>query len=180
MPAGAALPSVVRMTSPAGISLADLLLIAAAVVWILARQVTRQPVKPRLLVVVPLLLGYAGLRAVPGQLWHTPADVALVGVGALVAVGLGLVRGTTIRVWHEADGWWRRGTRTTLLLWGALLGVRLVLAVADRATGHPEASGAGVLLCSLALSFAAQNAVVLARTMGAVTSLPLAHRAPQV
>jgi hypothetical protein len=163
------------MTSLTSASFADLLLLAAAVVWILAKQVRREPVKPRLLVLLPLLLGYAGLRAVPGQLWHTPVDVALVGVGAVVSLGLGLWRGTTIRTWCEPDGrWWRQGSRVTLLLWAALLGVRLVLAAVDHVTGHPEASGAGVLLCALALSFAGQNAVVLARTLAGVSSGALA------
>ncbi len=163
---------------PTSASLADLLLIAAAVVWILAKQVRREPVKPRLLVLVPVLLGYAGLRAVPASLWHSPADITLVGIGALVSIGLGLLRGTTIAVWREADGsWWRQGSRTTLLLWAALIGVRLVFAVVDHATGHPEASGSGVLLCSLALSFAGQNVVVLARSLGGFGAPTLARQA---
>ena len=166
------------MTTSPSLPLVDLLLIVAAVAWILVKQVRPEPVKPRLLVLLPLLLGYFGLRAVPAQLWHSPVDVALVGVGAAVSLGLGLWRGTTIRTWREADGrWWRRGSRITLLWWAALLGVRLVLAAVDHVTGHPESSGAGVLLCALALSFAGQNAVVLARTLSGVDTGVLAHTA---
>jgi hypothetical protein len=155
------------VTSLASVSIADLLLIAAAVVWILAKQVRREPVKARLLVLVPLLLGWFGLRAVPGSFWHSTADVALFGIGAAVSVGLGLIRGRTIRVWREPDGtWWRQGSRTTLMLWGALLAARVALAAVDHVTGHPEASNAGVILCSLALSFAGQNVVVLGRLAG--------------
>jgi hypothetical protein len=64
-----------------------------------------------------------------------------------------------------------------LLLWAALLGVRLVLAAVDHATGHPEGSAAGVVLFSLAVSFAGQNAVVLARTLGGVSPARLAQPA---
>ena len=51
-------------------STADVLLIAAAVVWILVRQVRLAPVKPRLLVLAPLLLAYFGVR---DEEFFTPA-----------------------------------------------------------------------------------------------------------
>ena len=40
---------------------ANVLLIIAAIAWILARQVRREPIKVRLLVAAPLALGYFGL-----------------------------------------------------------------------------------------------------------------------
>ena len=47
-------------------TVADLLLIAAAVVWVLARQVQLARVKPRLLVLAPLVLAFFGIRGLPG------------------------------------------------------------------------------------------------------------------
>jgi hypothetical protein len=73
-------------------------------------------------------------------------------------------RGRTTAVWRDAQGiWWRRGSRLTLVLWGALFAARGVLYVVDRAAGHPEASGVGALLITLAVGFAAQNAVTAVR-----------------
>ncbi len=40
---------------------ADIVLIAAAVGWILLKQVQPAPVKPRLLVIVPVALAYFGI-----------------------------------------------------------------------------------------------------------------------
>ena len=43
-------------------TVADLLLIGAAVVWVLARQVQLARVKPRLLLLAPLVLAYFGIQ----------------------------------------------------------------------------------------------------------------------
>lgn len=145
-------------------SAADVLLIAAAVVWILTRQIRPAPVKVRLLVLVPLLLAYFGLRQLPASTWQGLAAPLLLAVSLAVSAGLGVWRGRTISVWRDASGvWWRRGSMRTLALWGALLAARGVLYAVDVATGHPQASSPGALLLTLAVSFAAQNAVVAAR-----------------
>jgi len=44
-------------------TVADLLLIAAAVVWVLARQVQLARVKPRLLLLAPVVLAFFGIRS---------------------------------------------------------------------------------------------------------------------
>ena len=144
--------------------IANLLLIAVAVVWILARQVQVARVKPRLLLLVPLVLAYFGIRSLPASTWHVPADLGLLAVSAAVSVGLGVWRGQTIKVWRDADGtWWRKGSTFTLALWGALIVARGLLYVLDAALGHRQASGLGAVLLTLALSFAAQNAVTALR-----------------
>ena len=147
---------------------ANLLLIAAAVVWILARQVQRARVKPRLLLAAPLILAYFGIRSLPASTWHRSADLGLLALSAAVSIGLGVWRGQTIRVWREADGtWWRQGSVLTLVLWGVLIVARGLLYGLDAALGHREASDLGAILLALAFSFAAQNAVTAARMNGA-------------
>jgi hypothetical protein len=146
----------------------DVLLIGAAVLWVLARQIRLARVKPRLLVLAPLVLAYFGIRALPPSTWHTAAGLGLLAVSAVVSVALGLWRGQTIKVWREADGtWWRQGSMRTLALWGALIAARGLLYVLDAAAGHRTASGLGAVLVTLALSFAAQNAVIAVRMNGA-------------
>jgi hypothetical protein len=142
----------------------DVLLIGAAVVWILARQVRVTPVKPRLMWLVPLLLAFFGIRSLPSPTWHVPADLALLAVSAVISIGLGVWRGQTIRVWRDADGtWWRQGSALTLVLWGALIVARGLIYGIGVAVGHREATNLGAILVVLALSFAAQNAVTALR-----------------
>ena len=142
----------------------NLLLITAAVAWVLARQVRRARIKPRLLWLAPVVLAYFGIRTLSASTWHMPADLGLLALSAAVSVGLGVWRGQTIRIWRAADGtWWRQGSVRTLALWGALIVARGLLYGLDTAVGHREASGLGAILVALALSFAAQNAVSAAR-----------------
>lgn len=141
-------------------TVANIVLIAAAVIWILWRQIQAAPIKTRLLVAAPLVMGYFGIRGTPSSTWSSAADVGLILIGAVFGIALGLARGATIRVWRERDGLlWRQGSKLTLLLWGALLVVRVVMAGIAQATGHHAATGLGPIMLSLALSFAAQNAV---------------------
>jgi hypothetical protein len=142
----------------------DVLLIGAAVVWILARQVQVGRVKLRLLWLVPLLLAFFGIRSLPSSTWHVPADLGLLAVSAVISIGLGVWRGQTIRVWRDADGtWWRQGSALTLVLWGALIVARGLIYGVGVAVGHREATNLGAILVVLALSFAAQNAVTALR-----------------
>lgn len=141
-------------------SIVNIVLIAAAVIWILWKQIRPAPVKTRLLVLAPLAMGYFGIRDTPASTWTSVADLALILIGAAFAIALGLARGGTIRVWREQDGrLWRRGTKLTLALWAALLAVRVIMAGVATSTGHRAADAPGPILLSLALSFAAQNAV---------------------
>ena len=76
-------------------TVADVLLIVAAVVWVLARQVQVARVKPR----PPLVLAFFGIRSLPASTWRMPADLALLAVSAALSLGLGAWRGQTIKVW---------------------------------------------------------------------------------
>jgi len=163
---------------------ADVLLIVVAVAWILFKQVQAAPVKPRLLVIVPVVLAYFGATTTAVKTWSNPTDLALIVLGAAISVALGIPRGATIRVWRGDDGrWWRQGSKATLALWGALFVARAGLYAIAQASGHQAASGVGPLLLALALSFAAQNAVIALRLRpGAsapdMAATPAARRAP--
>jgi hypothetical protein len=153
-------------------TVADVLLIGVAVIWVLARQVKVARVKPRLLVLAPLVLAFFGIRSVPASTWRMPADLALLAVSAALSLGLGAWRGQTIKVWRDADGTlWRQGSVLTLVLWGVLIVARGLLYGVGVAVGHRDASDLGAVLVTLALSFAAQNTVTALR-MNAAPPLP--------
>ena len=125
-------------------TIADVLLIAAAVVWVLARQVQLARVKARLLVLAPLVLAFFGIRGLPASTWRVPADLALLAVSAELSLGLGVWRGQTIRVWRDAE--WHlvaSGSVLTLVLWVVLIVAHFLLYGIGVAVGHREASGLG-------------------------------------
>lgn len=154
-------------------TVADVLLIVAAVVWVLARQVQVARVKPRLLVLAPLVLAFFGIRSLPASTWRMPADLALLAVSAALSLGLGVWRGQTIKVWRDADGTlWRQGSVLTLVLWGVLIVARGLLYGVGVAVGHRDASDLGAVLVTLALSFAAQNTVTALRMNAAPPLAP--------
>jgi hypothetical protein len=159
---------------------ADIALVVLAVGWILFKQVQPAPVKPRLLVIVPVVLGYFGVTTTAAKTWSNGPDLLFILLGVAISVGLGLPRGATIRVWAADDGrWWRQGTKATLALWGALFVARAGLYVIAEATGHQAASGVGPLLFALAVSFAAQNVVIGARMRpGAAREVPASYLPP--
>jgi hypothetical protein len=160
---------------------ADILLIIVAVGWILFKQVQAAPVKPRLLVIVPVVLAYFGITTTAAKTWSNSTDVLLIVLGVAISIGLGVPRGATIRVWLGDDGrWWRQGSKATLVLWGALFVGRGGLYVIAEATGHQAASGVGPLLFALALSFAAQNVVIGFRMrQGSEPDVPASYAPPK-
>jgi hypothetical protein len=160
----AARPAVARLDGMNDIVSSPLspLLIAALAVFVIVRQFTPQLIRARALLVVPLVAGYFGLQA----LTRTPPDgvlaIALLAANLAVAVGLGALRGATIRVWRDAAGaWTSQGTVLTLGLWLALIAVRVAMAV----LAHGALPVQEIALF-VAATFVAQNLIVWLRTQG--------------
>ena len=86
---------------------ADVLLIAAVVVWVLAKQVRMARVKPRPLLLAPLSWPTSGSGPARLDLACARRPRAARGERVL-SPGLGAWRGQTIQVWRDADGTWRR------------------------------------------------------------------------
>ena len=98
-----------------------------------------------------------------------PTDAAALGyVGFCLALSLafGVWRGVRISIWTDAAGRWiSRGNRTTLALWGALIGIKVALGTVASVTGIFPAEHAGDVFLFLAFSFVAQNLVVANRSL---------------
>jgi hypothetical protein len=120
---------------------------------------------------LPLALVSAGLAdltwASPTPL--TPTTVLVLGVLlALDAVGLGAIRASTVRVWHDGERWLRQGTWITIGLW--LIGV--VIHVAVDAAAHIGPSNA---LLYLGVTYATQTLVLRRRLAAGQPSIAAAH-----
>ncbi|MFE2944519.1 DUF1453 domain-containing protein [Streptomyces sp. NPDC059255] len=153
-------------------SLSDVLLIAAVVVLVVARQFRAQRVAAggRRPYVLPAVLVLLALRQ-PGLLGahDRPLSLALLGVELVVGVVMGAGWAWTSRLWTEPDGTvWSKGTRATLAVWGAGIAVRLGLMGAGALLGVHQGSGA--LMLSLAASVLVRQATLTWRVRTAAAA----------
>ena len=80
-------------------NLVQILLIAAAFLYVMWRRLTGEPLQARRLALLPAILVIWGCSQLVRQ--HvTLFDVGLLAVEAVVALGLGLARGATIKVYE--------------------------------------------------------------------------------
>ncbi|WP_157407504.1 DUF1453 domain-containing protein [Actinomadura atramentaria] len=137
----------------------NVLLALVAVVLVLRRQLAVRPIDERSAFTLPLVLGVIGL--VSGGLVdraHPAVSGGLLAAGLAVAVGSGVVRAFTVRVWlDDAGAPWRRGTAWTVVTWLVTVALRAGLIAVGYASGLHE--GGGVLLF-LAVSLIVQGLLV--------------------
>ncbi|MER7543426.1 hypothetical protein ABTW95_10530 [Spirillospora sp. NPDC127506] len=148
-------------------TLDNVLLAVAVVALVLYRQLRTCSVDERRMYTVPLVLAVVAL-AQGGLIdrGHLALSAALVAGEAVAAVGLGVLRAVTIRVWRAGDGTlWRRGTGWTLAAWLVSIAIRAAFVAAGYAAGIKPAAG-GVLLF-LAVTLLVQGLVVGRRARGA-------------
>ena len=131
--------------------------------WTITMQVIRKSVTVKRLVLVPA--GFAVLALVSDHDWvqrlSRPAALALFGLGLLLAVGMGLIRSTTIRVWRTDSGWLSQGGWQTVATWLATVAARVAVVLVGLRLGVTE--GAGEIVLFVAVTIAAQNLVVARR-----------------
>jgi hypothetical protein len=136
----------------------DIVISLAVLVFILYRQWQVRPARGTfLLPIILLVLGFAGFAAGTGNGRLTSEHVAiLVALLAGDAIGLGVLRAWTVRLWRQDATFLRQGTWLTIGLW--LVGVA-IHEVVDILVDLP----AGSLLIYFGVTLAAQQLVIQAR-----------------
>jgi hypothetical protein len=159
----------------------NIIIDAAALAWLLTRQVRARPLSesytlPLVLAVVGLLEFGAYLMGGGQQLasflkghrsFTTIADgktvLAAVAGSLILAVVTGAIRAPTIRLWWQDGQYWRKGTWVTLTLWIVSLGAHLGYdALIAHSTGK-AAIGDATMLLFFAVSLTAQRVILTAR-----------------
>ncbi|HET6824656.1 MAG TPA: hypothetical protein VFH64_01920 [Amnibacterium sp.] len=162
-------------------TVADLVLGIGVIVLICVRQLSWTAVRPSRMWRLPLVLGVIGvfslLRGSPRAL--SGADVALLLVEAVVALGTGALMGritvfrpiaaapASLRPGEPAPSLECRTGWTGVALWAVLIAARIGVAVVGHRFGAVAVESTGVVLLVIALNRVARVAVVLARTGGA-------------
>ena len=108
-----------------------------------------------------------GIKLPPGTAGHQPSlALSYVAFSLALSVVMGMWRGVKITVWQDAAGrWMNQGNRTTIALWGALIGAKVAMGTVASITGWFPAQHAGDVFLFLAFSFVAQNLVVAQRSI---------------
>jgi hypothetical protein len=138
-------------------------LMVAFFAWTITMQVIRKNVSVKRLVLLPA--GFTVLALVSDHGWtqrlQTPIALAFLGLGLLLAVGMGFLRSATMRVWRAETGWVSQGGRLTVVTWLATIAVRVAVMLLAVRVGAPE--GAGEIMLFVAVTLAAQNLFIAKR-----------------
>ncbi|MEV5710508.1 DUF1453 domain-containing protein [Actinoallomurus sp. NPDC052274] len=145
----------------------EIVLIVAAVGYVLVRRVLGEPAQAKRMLVLPAVLSVIGLSDVASQA-KTPVSLLFLVATVAISVVLGLLRGVSVRVSGRDGLAFVRYTWITVVLWAVNLlikfGANAGLAVAD-----PKDAGAvgDSLLFPLGLGILAEGLVVLYRALRA-------------
>jgi hypothetical protein len=146
---------------------AQILLVAALVIWMIAKRFAGAPVGSRSLVVPAIMVIY-GITQMHGRLGA--ADIALLAVELLIAVAAGVGRGYTIKLYLRDGHLWQRYTLTTLGVWLAMIALRIGFAAGAAHLGASVSASAAVLV-TFGLSLVIETLIVGKRA--AATGHPL-------
>ncbi|WP_316527290.1 CcdC protein domain-containing protein [Kitasatospora brasiliensis] len=129
-------------------TLTNLLVIAAAVVLVVQRQMRAQRLDTeRRFWLLPLILGALALRdpqIIDHQ--HTALSAVLLVAGLVAVLAMGSVWGWTVRLWRAADGSvMAKGTKATVAAWIGMIAIRIGLYGIGEAL-HVHQSGSSLML----------------------------------
>ena len=146
-------------------SAVQILLILALVTYAIVRRFLGSPVGARSMA-IPVGLTAYGLYTLAGSLHGgvSAADIALIAGELVLGVAAGLGRGVTIRLYLRDGHLWQRYTVTTLLVWIAMIAVRVGFGLAGHAMGA-DLSVLGMSLLAFGASLVVESLVVARRAM---------------
>src|SRR5258708_7423301 len=114
----------------------------AIVIFLIGRQFIARPLNPVVLFVVPLALLAFGAQSLLRQPATSPADTALLAINGALAIGLGVLRATSMRVWvREGGGVMGQGTWITFGFWLLTLATKLAITAVAGVAGFGAAAG---------------------------------------
>lgn len=144
-------------------------LVTAILALVIVRQMVPRPVTMRRLFTLPGVFTVWGVVSI-GPLFAPGVagiDALLLLLDAVAAVGLGLLRGVTMRVWESHGVVYSRGRWTTLVAWLVSIAVRLGLVVLAHAMGATVAANESLLPALLGVTLLTQGLLMAARVQRA-------------
>jgi len=137
-------------------------------VYLVGQQVMGSAVRGKRLILLPAVLTVIGIVEISGGRPQVgPLDVALLAVGAVTAVTIGLGLGAMTRLERRGGYLWAQLPKQGLWLWGGLIASRVVVSGIAGVSGAHVAAGSSAILLMLGLNRGAQALVVGSRAVAA-------------
>jgi membrane protein CcdC involved in cytochrome C biogenesis len=149
----------------------QIFVIVAVLVLMIARRFAGSPVTVKSWV-LPLALMVGGAFQIHGHLGFK--DLALLATEMVISVGAGVLRGQTIKLFMKDGQLWQRYTPLTLLVWIAMIVIRVAFGALGHAWGA-TISAEAVVLIAFGLSLFIESLVVNRRAVA--TGAPVLLRA---
>jgi hypothetical protein len=151
-------------------TLLNILVYVALIGYILFKKVQGQPIKaPKKLLGLPIVLVVLGFGDLTSGKTMTPVEVVLTVIGAILSLGLGLMRGQTDKISTRDGAPFAQWGKVSLALFGANIVAKLVLDLIGVAAGGTTATAGQSLIFTLGLTLLGEAVVLWMRSGGATT-----------
>jgi hypothetical protein len=150
----------------------NILVYAGLIGYFLFKKVQGQPIRaPKKLLGLPILLVVIGFGDMTSGPTMKPVEITLTVIGAILSLGLGLIRGQADKVSTRDGAPFAQWGKTSLALFAANIVAKLVLDLIGVAAGGSASVAGKSLVFTLGLTLLAEAAVLWMRSGGATTLL---------
>lgn len=140
----------------------QIVLIAAAIIYVMARRLLGEPAVGKRLLVLPVVLGLIGLTQTSV---HSVTAVVFLAASAALSVVFGLLRGLTIRTYEQNGIVMLRYTAMTLVLWLVSIAARLAAGFVMNLVDPSAVQAGNGLMLVVGAGLLAEGLVVLSKAV---------------
>ncbi|MFD9698639.1 DUF1453 domain-containing protein [Lentzea sp. NPDC059081] len=140
----------------------EIVLIAAAIVYVLARRLMGEPAVGKRLLLLPVVLGVIGLSQMSA---HSVDAVVFLVVSAVLSVVFGVLRGLTIRTYEQNGIVMLRYTAMTVVLWVASIVARIALGFVTNLVDPGAVQTGNGLMLVVGAGLLAEGLVVMSKAV---------------
>ncbi|HEY3514221.1 hypothetical protein [Kribbella sp. NPDC051137] len=154
-------------------ALIGILIGVLVLVRVIGRQVTGSLITSKSLFLMPVILLGVGVLSLASVVHTaTAGELGFLVLEGVVLLGLGVARGTSIRLSPTDRGLFQKGTAATLVLWLVTIAFRVGTTFAAAALWPHNTFGQASIALTVGLTIGAQNAMVYRRALA--MNVPLA------
>ncbi|MET8763223.1 DUF1453 domain-containing protein [Lentzea sp. NPDC004782] len=140
----------------------QVVLIAAVIIYVMARRLMGEPAVGKRLLVLPAVFGVIGLAQTSV---HSVTALGFLAASAVLSVVFGALRGLTIRTYEQNGIVMLRYTVMTIVLWAVSIAVRFAATFAMNLVGPNAVPAANGLMLVVGAGLLAEGLVVMSKAV---------------